>query len=132
MNFFKIKRDKTDTEFSLFIRKRDKWKCKRCGRQHEEGSKTLGCSHYWSRARENTRFDPENADACCNLPCHVIWEGQKQDKKDYQGEYTMFKIRQLGENRFKILRMNAHTYKRKDRKLSLLMVRELLKSLISN
>ncbi len=129
MTWFKIKRDKADAEFSLYIRRRDKWRCKRCGRQHEEGSKTLGCSHYWGRNHENTRFDPENCDSLCNMPCHEEWEKEKQNKKEYKGEYTRYMIKKLGENGFKILMMNAHTRKRKDRKLSLIIVKELLKSI---
>src|SRR3990167_4996673 len=118
--FFKIKRDKADIQFSLYIRKRDKWRCQRCGRQHEEGSKTLGASHYWGRAHENTRFDPENADAVCNMPCHQIWENDEKE------EYRNFKIKHLGMNGFKILQMRANTFCRRDRKFALIKVKFLL------
>ncbi len=122
--FGRIKIEPADRLFSQFIRKRDKWRCVRCGRQHEEGSATLGCSHYWGRVHRSTRFDPDNWDSLCNLPCHRLWEGEERD------EYMRFMIKKLGgENEFKILKFKAHTYKRKDKKLEELYIKEFLKSL---
>ena len=128
---WKIKIDRADTIFSQFIRIRD-GRCMRCGSPVAFNGAGMPvshqCSHYFSRGRESTRFNPENADTFC-FTCHELMEKEKQDKKEYRGEYTMFKVRQLGENGFKILKMLAYSYKRKDRKQSLMIVKALLKSL---
>jgi hypothetical protein len=108
--FKQIKIDKADKVFSLFIRERDNWKCVRCSRVFG-GSVCVGGlhnSHYFGRARENTRFDPDNCDALC-FGCHQEWGSNDREA------YREFKIKQLGENRFKILTVAANTYKKKDR-----------------
>lgn len=118
-----LKIDAADRVFSQYIRRRDKWTCVACGRKHPEGAGTLGNSHYWSRRNESTRFEPDNCDALCNMPCHHRWGG------DYRGEYKAFKLKQLGEKRYKTLELQHNTYQKKDRKLALLIARELLKSI---
>lgn len=123
MGFHSIKRDKADIAFSLYIRRRDRWKCVKCGRQHEEGAGTIGNSHFWGRANENTRFDPENCDALCNMPCHKRWGGE--ERRDYED----FKRRQLGEKRYKELMVRAHLYKKRDRKMAYLIAKKLLETL---
>lgn len=112
-----------DTLFSKYIRTRDKWKCVSCKKQYPENAQGLHCSHYWSRRNEGTRFDPLNCDALCFF-CHQKWGG------DYRSEYTEFKKKQLGEKGYNDLRMRAHLYYKKDRKLALIYVKELLKSLL--
>jgi len=123
MGWNSIKRCTADIEFSRFIRIRDKWRCVRCGRQHEEGATTLGCSHYWGRRNESTRFDPENCDALCNMPCHRLWGGEGR------ADYTAFKKGQLGPKRYRALEKRSNTYAKKDRKAALKTARELLASL---
>ena len=87
---------KADTEFSLFIRNRDK-KCVRCG-----SIKRLTNSHFWARQHKGTRFDPENCDAVCWMPCHKYhWEKEKQ------GAYRDFKINQLGMPRYQAMEARA-------------------------
>jgi hypothetical protein len=121
-----IKIDKADQVFSQYIRLRDK-KCCRCGspvRLNNEGLPiSHACSHYWSRRHEGTRFEPDNGDCLC-YPCHEIW-GHGDEKDDYKA----FKIKQLGEKRFKTLMIQANTYHKKDRKWSLIVAKELLKTL---
>lgn len=124
---FKLNISKADRLFSDVIRFRDGWKCVRCGRQHEVKQGTLDSSHYWSRSMKSTRFDMENADSLCKLPCHtgtdpnnLGWEYQRQIKNmknEFNGEYTNFKIKQLGQNRFDELMVRAHTPQRVDEKL---------------
>ena len=118
-----IKLDAADIAFSIYIRKRDRH-CVRCYRQGsgKDGIVGLQCSHYFGRGRENTRYDPENADSLC-FGCHKIWGSD--DKEGYRE----FKIRQLGEEGFKLLMVRANTYKKKDRYMSLLESKELLKTL---
>lgn len=90
--------------FSIFIRNRDK-KCKRCGT-----STNLTCSHFWARQHKGTRFDPDNCDAVCWMPCHkYYWEKEKQ------GDYRDFKIRQLGLKRYKEMEKRARGVYPQDR-----------------
>jgi len=121
----RIRIDKADTVFSQYIRLRDK-KCMRCGLLVQFNGAGMPInhqiSHYFGRGRENTRYDPENADTLC-WGCHQIWGSEEKE------EYRNFKIKQLGMNGFKILQMRANTYCRRDRKLSLLKVKFLLKTL---
>jgi hypothetical protein len=84
-----------DELFSLKTRVRDGWRCQRCGQQFEQLAPNLHCSHYWGRSNKATRYDEENCDALCSF-CQ-LWEDDKQ------GEYKVFKIRQLGQERFDAL-----------------------------
>lgn len=78
-----------DTKFSKWVIERDGMKCVNCGRTTH-----LTNSHYWGRANSATRFDPENCDTLCWMPCHVKWEKQKQ------GDYLQFKLKQLGQDKY--------------------------------
>ena len=110
MSWGKIRIDKADRTFSLYIRTRDDWTCQnpKCNRGFGEGVGNLHNSHYWGRGRESVRFDPENCDAIC-ASCHLRWGG------DYREEYTAFKIAQLGQDGYNALKLRAHQYKKKDR-----------------
>ena len=120
-----IKIDPADKIFSQYIRLLFP-NCARCGSRVEINDKGLPvshqCSHYHGRGHEGTRYEVNN---CCTLDaaCHRLWDGEERDA------YTQFMIRRLGMNEFKILSMLAHTYCRRDRKLSLIKVRYLLKTL---
>jgi len=121
---FKIKLRKTDRLFTRLIRERDNYTCRRCGRVYpEDNCQNLGVSHFWGRGRENTRFDSENCDALCTLPCHAIWA--EEDRKEYEA----FKIRQLGQEGFDLLDVRAHTYKKRDDKMDEIILKEMLKEL---
>lgn len=125
MGWYKIKIDSADREFSRFVRLRD-GKCVRCGK-----TVNLQTSHYWGRGKESTRFEPDNADALCS-GCHRDWEHQKELTIKGElvfGDYAWFKFHQLGEKRYNSLKVQAHTFQKKDRKLSLLKVKELIKNL---
>ncbi len=113
-----IKLRKTDVIFSKIIRTRDKWKCQRCKKQYAPGMAGLQNSHFWGRGRENTRFDPDNCDALCFF-CHQLWGG------DLRGDYETFKREQLGEDKFRKLKLRAFTYKKKDDKLMMFALKEL-------
>ena len=123
-----MKLRKTDTMFSQYIRQRDGWRCVACDLEKEGGSKDysenkrgLECSHYWGRGRENTRFDPEDCIALCTYHHRYSWgHGDGRDR------YTEFMKKRLGKN-FDLLRVRAHTYKKRDDKLDEIIIRELLK-----
>lgn len=56
-----------------------------------------------------TRYDPENCDTLCWLPCHYEWEHEKH------GDYREFKLKQLGEEKYKALEKRARSIvKRQD------------------
>ena len=122
----KIKIDKADAIFSQYIRLRDK-KCVRCRSPVEFNEKGLPVSHqnshYWSRGKESTRFEPLNCDTLC-MACHMLWGGERRE------DYKAFKINQLGEEGFKQLDVQAHTLKKKDRKIAYLIAKKLLEDLI--
>lgn len=121
-----MKIDLADKTFSQFIRLRDR-KCVRCSSPVKFNAKGLPishhASHYFGRGRENTRCDPANVDCLCH-GCHVYWGSN--DKEGYRN----FKLKQLGEKRFNDLSIRAETYKKKDRKLSLVIAKQLLKDLL--
>lgn len=123
MSWYTIKRDKADEVISEYIRLRD-GRCRRCEKPGygPKGIYGLQASHYYSRRHENTRFDPDNLDALC-AGCHSYWE------KEGKEEYKAFKIAQLGQQEFDLLNVKRHTYKKKDRKMELLIAKQLLKSL---
>jgi len=113
-----IKLRPADVKFSLYIRTRDNWTCQRCFKKYEPPTQGLQNSHFWGRARENTRFDPDNCDALC-FRCHQYWGG------DGREDYIEFKKKQLGEEGYKKLKLRAHLYKKKDDKLILLYLANL-------
>jgi len=106
-----------DKEFSLFIRNRDNWICRRCLTTYPKGSQGLHNSHFWGRGRENTRFDPENCDALC-FGCHQYFGSNP-------AEYNEWKLKQLGEKKFNNLKIRAHTLTKKDDNKILLWLKQL-------
>lgn len=122
---FKVKIRKADKLFSLYIRERDGWKCVRCGKQHDKSSKNFGVSHYYGRRHEATRFDPENVDSMCNLPCHSEWEHEKKEGR----EYYNFKLKQLGQDRFDRLLLRKHISGTKDDAMTMLKIKAMMKEL---
>lgn len=95
--------DKIDAIISRRVRDRDHWTCFYCGKQHEVGSRNLSNSHFWGRGKLSVRFDMENCDAACWIPCHKYkLEGHKN------GQYRDFKLRQLGKDRYDALEVRAN------------------------
>lgn len=101
---------KADTHFSKQIRARD-GKC-----MHPMGTEDcvmLQNSHYIGRAVKSTRFDPENCVTICWFHHYkskdLGFEYQKQtiEKHGFDGQYTMFMRKFLGERRFTELMKRA-------------------------
>ena len=59
---------KADKEFSLYIRKRDNYRCVLCG-----STKQVQCGHIFSRVAYSTRWDEDNAYAQC-AACNIRHE----------------------------------------------------------
>lgn len=119
--FGKITRRPADILWSQYLRKLRNYTCEfpNCGKKHEENSKNLGISHFWGRAKESTRFDGENLDIFCNIPCHEYFT-------THRTEYEVWKEKQLGSKRYKMLTVRAHTYQKKDDKKMLIALKILL------
>lgn len=122
--------DVVDREFSKYIIKRDGNRCQVCGADGRMAR--LENSHFWGRRMESVRFDPRNCDALCSR-CHAKFETEKGDVAvEHDGviiytprAYKAWKIKQMGQEAFDVLELKAHTYQKKDRKLSRLIVRAL-------
>jgi hypothetical protein len=70
--------------------------CQGCGRQYEENSMALHCSHYFGRAKKGVRYDGLNAFAHC-YGCHKKFGSNP----DY---FYRHYIDTYGEDALKILR----------------------------
>lgn len=118
---FQIKRRKADILWSQYLRKLRNYTCERCGRKYKEGEGLYGLhvSHFYGRANEAVRFNPENTDLLCY--------GDHQYFTSNPNEYVTWKKKQLGEARFKALMIEANTYKKKDDTKILLALKVLLK-----
>lgn len=114
-----------DKAFSDLIRSRDKWTCQRCFKRYEPPTSALHCSHFYSRGKWATRFDPENAIALC-YGCHRYWD-------KHIDEYEDFKYLQLGEDGFNKLTLRAWSTSRMGsnfwKKLTLKKAEEILTKL---
>ena len=84
--------------------------CIRCGKRHiqylnKKGElkwHNYGCSHYWPRDYMGTRFEIDNLDGLCWLPCHSQkWEKSKQ------GDYKDYMLKKLGKKGYDKLEMKA-------------------------
>ena len=117
----KIKIDRADKAFSLYIRTRDGWKCKRCHKYYEPPTSALHCSHFQGRGKENTRFEPLNADCLC-YGCHQYFTSQP-------GEHYKWQVEQKGQDTVDRLIVQSNTYKKKDRALERIIWTEALKTL---
>ena len=119
--------DKADKVFSQYVRLRD-GKCQRCHSLVQVNLNTglpssHHASHFFGRGKESTRFDPENVDCLC-YPCHRLWGGDERE------EYLRFKIKQLGRKKFDLLHARSTFTVKKDRKMSLIQAKLLLKEVM--
>lgn len=117
----KVKIDKADKAFSLYIRTRDSWTCQRCRRQYEPPTSALHCSHFMGRGKEATRFDEENADAIC-YGCHRYFTA-------HPAEHYQWQVKKKGQKVVDALILRSNQYQKKDRKLAHLYWTERLKQL---
>lgn len=101
--------DKCDTEFSIFIRKRDVFCYFGCGRKSTQNS------HFWGRGHSATRYDPLNCDGACGR-CHMDHGDSKQ------GLYRDLKMKQLGLAGYNALMRKANsTYPREKARLECML-----------
>jgi len=119
---------KSDATFSRYVRARDGkcMRCKKLGEPDKDGLPITGlqCSHYFGRAGNGTRHEPNNCIALC-FGCHQIWGSNDREA------YRNFMISWLGENGFKLLVIQNNTYKRKDEVMAYIRSKALLDDLLA-
>lgn len=125
MSWHTIKIRKADKMFSDYIREKSGWKCEYCGKICRVNGGWVGhldASHYFSRRHESTRFDPQNVHALCPS-CHRRMGGYTRDEN---GEYDTWMKQKLGDRGYKLLKLRANTYQKKDDKLAELYIQKLM------
>lgn len=131
MSWYSVRLDKADIAFSLYVRLRDKKciypDCHRVGEPDAKGNKVKGlqASHFHSRRKESTRYDPENVDALCAYHHNLLAGGNRNI------DYVEIKKKQLGKKKLEALNIRAEMYCKKDRAMALLIAQQLLKELTS-
>ncbi len=113
--------------FGIKIRKADKLFREYLIKLREEVSAFSGkkgivqVSHFWGRRRESVRYDPENAD--------LLLFNEHQYFEENPNDYRNWKLKQLGEKRFKALEIRANTFCKRDDAMRELELLEALKLL---
>ena len=113
---FGIKITPADRVFSLQIRSRDHWTCRRCEKVYVYPTNALQCAHMFSRRcsrctakrprgqaspeHECTRLDPDNALALC-AGCHTYLDSNPWEKEAFWRS-------EIGDERFDALAARAH------------------------
>lgn len=126
MSYWKVKRNRADALFSDYIREKAGWKCEKCGKVCRVDGvwiAKLEASHYFTRSHWNTRYDEENVYALC-FNCH---KRMGERKNEENGEYDLWVKEKLGD-KYKQLKLRAYMTARRDEKLWLLYVKQLIKS----
>src|SRR3990167_6002756 len=110
---FKTSRRKTDIVFSQYLRSKIGY-CEKCRK-----IKPREVSHFWGRRNETVRFDEENCDVLCNY-CHRTFH-------ENPSSYHEWKLNKLGKKRFNALMVRANQTGKRDDKLTLLTLQQLIK-----
>lgn len=108
MTWHSITRNSNDIEFSNYIRTKADWKCEYCKKVCKVGDTNiyrLEASHYITRGKWSTRYDPQNVYALCST-CHKRMGGYKPSG---DGEYDLWVKEKLGEIDYKKLIIRANT-----------------------
>lgn len=100
---------KADALFSAKIRARDV----HCLFPGCTRTDQLTCSHYYSRAIKNTRFDENNCITLCRT--HHYWDKmlgfefqkQREEEHGWDGRYTLFMKKRLGDEEWEALKMRS-------------------------
>lgn len=71
-----------DKIFSDYIRTRDNWTCRRCGKRYEPPTKALHNMHCFSRGGFSVRFYEDDCMAGC-YGCHSYLDRHPDEKKKF-------------------------------------------------
>ena len=96
----KIARKPLDDTFSLLIRNRAHWRCEACGDYFGSNRGSLHASHYHSRRKQSTRYDPQNVFAHC-FSCHL-------KLGDNRPEFDAWALAKLGDSEYELLALRAN------------------------
>lgn len=125
MSWGKVKADKADSLFSQWVRLRD-MQCLRCRKPVELNDKglpiNLQASHFQGRRKESTRYDPANVCALCP-GCHRYFG-------ENPAEHYSWQVERLGQKEVDSLVLRSNTYKKKDRKMEVLLWSQALKDIL--
>ena len=102
-----FKRRQSDSLFSVLVRIKRGYRCEKCGKKHDTSSMNIGLSHFKGRSRESVRYDEENVDVLCNIPCHNYFEEHKKD-------YEKWKEERMGTKAYKLLLVRSEQTGRYD------------------
>ncbi len=120
-----MKTDPADQYFSKYIRLRD-GECRRCHSLVEFNANgdpiSHQNSHFQGRRKENTRFDPSNADCLCGA-CHMYFTANP-------AEHYLWQVAQKGQNTVNEIIVRSSSYCKKDRKLAAMVWKQAYKDLL--
>ena len=89
-----------DIGFSLLIRNRSNWRCEACGDYLGGNRSSLHASHFHSRRKQSTRYDPQNVFAHC-FTCH-------QKLGENRHKFRAWVKTKLGDIEYELLRLRAN------------------------
>lgn len=122
----KIKIRPADRVYSQYVRLRDR-SCTRCGSPVVINEKGLPishqASHFYGRRKESVRYDEKNVTTHCG-GCHSFLTANPAIHKEW-------KIQQIGQEEFDLLTIRANTSGKRDDAMSLLVAKNLLKSVLN-
>lgn len=95
----KIKVTKLDKVASYLCRKRDGYRCRRCGKKHKENSRGLHAAHIIPRRYKSIRWHLDNLISLC-FGCHRWFDENKWDS-------IRWIEKELGEDKVNWLRSQA-------------------------
>lgn len=130
---FGIRRTSGDAAFSDWVRERDDWTCQKCGAEFEKPHAGLHNSHFFSRGKKATRFEPDNCVALC-FKCHNHFTAEDQFRGGpmLTQEHKEFVLRRIGQERLNRLELLSHTTAKVDDSAIKLVYRALLKEMKEN
>jgi hypothetical protein len=117
-----MRRRYTDSLWTAYIKKRDKGLCTvnfKC----YKGTDGSDVSHYHGRRKESTRFDGENCDFVCRV-CHNFIHTSLGAQI-----YEEWKLKQLGERRFKLLQLRASISQKRDDYITKIIIKKMIQDL---
>ena len=121
MSIFKVKLRTSDRLWTRYMRVKQAFTCQKCGRVYsEDNCRNLGVSHYFGRVNENVRFDEDNTNCMCNIPCHQYFDTHKTEYKDWM-------IQRLGQDGFDMLQLKKQIHKDRNDIGDAIIIRQMLK-----
>ena len=123
MSIYTIKLRYTDDLWKQYMRVKQGFTCQKCGRVYSpDNCANLHTAHFHGRGHENVRFDEQNTLLLCGIPCHQYFDTHKTEFKE-------FMLNRLGRERYDLLELRAHIYKKRDDRADAIILRQMLKEI---